>query len=105
MHQPSHGQGSRWHSDSINIPGYVSEPSVRCPIHREGWLAIGIFVGLTALLFVVAGPVGWGGVPLTAWCIWFFRDPERVAPAGNGLVVSPGNVPPTVEIRSAGIAG
>lgn len=62
---------------------------MRCPIHREGWPAIGFFVGLTALLFVVAGPVGWGGVPLTVWCIWFFRDPERSVPARKGLVVSP----------------
>jgi phosphatidylserine decarboxylase len=65
------------------------ERGVRSPIHREGWPAISIFVGLTALLFVVAGPVGWGGVPLTAWCIWFFRDPDRVVPAGKGLVGSP----------------
>jgi phosphatidylserine decarboxylase len=62
---------------------------VKSPVHREGWPAIGIFVGLTALLFLVAGPFGWVGVPLTAWCIWFFRDPERVTPAGDGLVISP----------------
>jgi phosphatidylserine decarboxylase len=62
---------------------------VRSPIHHEGWPAIGIFVGLTALLFLVTGPFGWVGVPLTAWCIWFFRDPERVTPAGGALVISP----------------
>ena len=62
---------------------------MRSPIHREGWPAIGIFAGLNALLFVFAGPFGWLGVPLTAWCVWFFRDPERVVPTGNGIVVSP----------------
>lgn len=79
---------------------------MRNPIHREGWPAIGIFVGLTALLFLVAGPIGWIGVPLTVWCIWFFRDPERLVPAGNGLVVSPADgrvlpitvAPPPVEL-------
>ena len=62
---------------------------MRSPVHREGWPAIGIFVGLNALLFLFAGPFGWIGVPLTAWCIWFFRDPERVTPAGGWRVVSP----------------
>jgi phosphatidylserine decarboxylase len=62
---------------------------VKTPIHREGWPAICVFVGLTVLLFIVAGPIGWISVPLMVWCIWFFRDPERVAPTGNGLIVSP----------------
>jgi len=62
---------------------------VRIPIHREGWPAIGIFVGLTAILFLLTGPFGWIGVPLSVWCIWFFRDPERATPAGAGLVISP----------------
>lgn len=62
---------------------------MRIPIHREGWPAIGIFVGLTALLFLVTGPFGWIGVPLSVWCIWFFRDPERDTPTGEGLVICP----------------
>jgi phosphatidylserine decarboxylase len=72
---------------------------VRIPIHREGWPAIGVFAGLNALLFVFAGPFGWIGVPLTIWCIWFFRDPERVVPAGEDLIISPadGRVLPVVK--------
>lgn len=58
-------------------------------VHREGWPAIAIFAGLNALLFIFAGPFGWVGVPVTVWCIWFFRDPERITPAGEGLVISP----------------
>lgn len=71
---------------------------MRIPIHREGWPAIGVFAGLNALLFVFAGPFGWIGVPLTLWCIWFFRDPERVVPAGADSVISPadGRVLPVV---------
>lgn len=62
---------------------------MRSPVHREGWPAIGIFAGLNILLFLFAGPFGFIGVPLTAWCIWFFRDPERVTPAGGWRVISP----------------
>lgn len=71
---------------------------MRIPIHREGWPAIGIFAGLTALLFLIIGPFGFVGVPLTIWCIWFFRDPERVTPTGDRLVISPadGRVLPAV---------
>ena len=71
---------------------------MRIPIHREGWPAIGIFAGLTVLLFLITGPFGIVGVPLTLWCIWFFRDPERDTPTGGWLVVSPadGRVLPSV---------
>ena len=71
---------------------------MRSPVHREGWPFIGLFCAANALLFAVAGPFGWIGVPLTVWCVWFFRDPERSVPTGAGLVVSPadGKVLPLV---------
>ena len=60
------------------------------PIHREGWRFIAIFAGVTLLLFYVGfAPVAWIGVVLTAWCAYFFRDPERVTPLADGLVISP----------------
>ncbi len=58
-------------------------------IHREGWPFIGIFAAATLVLFFAAKPLGWLGVVLTAWCAYFFRDPERVTPARQGLVISP----------------
>ena len=33
--------------------------------------------------------LGWIGVGLTIWCYYFFRDPERVPPARDGVLVSP----------------
>lgn len=58
-------------------------------IHRDGWPYIAIAVALNALLFAVAGWFGWLLVPVTLWCVAFFRDPERRVPAGEGLIVSP----------------
>jgi len=33
--------------------------------------------------------LAWIGVIATAWCAYFFRDPERVTPLREGLVISP----------------
>jgi phosphatidylserine decarboxylase len=68
-------------------------------IHPDGWPYIAVAIALNALLFAVAGWFGWLLVPLTIWCIAFFRDPERVVPQGDGLIVSPadGVVLPVVE--------
>lgn len=60
------------------------------PIHKEGTPFIALFAGVT----LVFGWLGWSllfwpGVMLTVWCALFFRDPERVTPAREGLVVSP----------------
>jgi len=59
------------------------------PINREGWPFIGIFAAVTAILFMFAEPLGWIGVVLTAWCVYFFRDPDRVTPLGDDLIISP----------------
>lgn len=59
------------------------------PVHREGYRFIGIFAAITLVLFVIAKPLGWVGVCLTVWCYYFFRDPERVTPQREGLIVSP----------------
>jgi phosphatidylserine decarboxylase len=59
------------------------------PIHREGYPFIAAFALLALILFLIWSPLGWLGVLLTAWCAYFFRDPPRVSPARDGLVVSP----------------
>lgn len=59
------------------------------PMHREGYRFVAIFAAATAALFFLAEPLGWMGVCLTVWCYYFFRDPQRVTPLRDGLMISP----------------
>jgi phosphatidylserine decarboxylase len=59
------------------------------PIHKEGYPFIGIFALASLFLFWLWSPLGWIGTVLTVWCALFFRDPVRVTPVREGLVVSP----------------
>jgi phosphatidylserine decarboxylase len=58
-------------------------------MHREGYRFVAVFAAATAVLFWLAEPLGWIGVCLTVWCYYFFRDPPRVTPLRDGLVISP----------------
>jgi phosphatidylserine decarboxylase len=59
------------------------------PLHREGYRFVALFAVAALVLFLVSDVLGWLGIGLTAWCYYFFRDPERVTPVRDGLVVSP----------------
>ena len=59
------------------------------PISPEGYPFIGIFALVTVFLFWVWTPVGWAGTVLTIWCVLFFRDPPRVTPMRDGVIVAP----------------
>jgi phosphatidylserine decarboxylase len=59
------------------------------PIHPEGYPFIGGFALLSLILFWIWTPLGWLALILTAWCAYFFRDPPRVTPVRDGLVISP----------------
>ena len=58
-------------------------------IHREGLPFIALFGGVSLLLGSFVQPLGWVGLVLTAWCVWFFRDPDRNSPARRGVILSP----------------
>jgi phosphatidylserine decarboxylase len=59
------------------------------PINPEGYPFIGAFALASLILFWLWTPLGWLGTLLTLWCAYFFRDPPRVTPVSDRLVVSP----------------
>ncbi len=63
--------------------------SVLVPIHPEGWRFIGIFALVTLVIGFFWSPFLFIGGVLTAWCAYFFRNPERITPVRDGLMVSP----------------
>ncbi len=58
------------------------------PVHRDGYKFVAGGAIVTLVLFALAPPLGWLAAIATAYCAYFFRDPERVTPARKGLVVS-----------------
>ncbi|WP_332066094.1 phosphatidylserine decarboxylase [Bartonella sp. CB189] len=59
------------------------------PIHKEGYPFIVVFFVVSLVLGLVWGPLFWFGLVLTVWCIYFFRDPDRVIPLNSDWVMSP----------------
>jgi phosphatidylserine decarboxylase len=59
------------------------------PIHREGLPFVGVFAVASLILFWLWSPLGWLAAIGTLWCAYFFRDPERVTPVRDGIVVAP----------------
>ncbi|MDA8161499.1 MAG: phosphatidylserine decarboxylase family protein [Desulfobacteraceae bacterium] len=64
--------------------------SKKIPVSREG----APFIGLFSLASVVFAALDWAmpavaSLVAAAFALYFFRDPERVIPAGDNLIVSP----------------
>ena len=68
---------------------------------RDGYLYGIALLALAALLHFFLGGWGWSIVPvlLALFFLWFFRDPERAIPQGEGLVVSPADGKVTEVLR------
>jgi phosphatidylserine decarboxylase len=72
---------------------------------RDGYIYGLSLLIVAALVVWTTGSWAWAVVPmlLAAFFLWFFRDPERLVPAGPGLVVSPGDglVTETIAITTS----
>ena len=87
---------------------------VLAPLHPDGFKFVLAAVLATVLLFLVWTPAGWAALVVTLWMVYFFRDPWRVTPTREGLLVSPADgivmsvtparPPPELEMGDAEIA-
>ena len=59
------------------------------PIHPDGQKFVVISFIIMMVLFLISTSLGWIGAILTVYVAYFFRDPERVTPLREGLVISP----------------
>jgi phosphatidylserine decarboxylase len=79
---------------------------ILAPIHPDGWKFVAIGAAVTIVLWLLWGPAGWAALIVTLWIAYFFRDPWRVTPRRDGLIVSPADglvvsvapVPPPAEL-------
>lgn len=69
-------------------------------IHKEGYVFIVIFAAIAFVLGSFSSTLGWIGGICTVWCAYFFRNPNRMTPTDENLVVSAadGTVQKIVEV-------
>jgi len=69
---------------------------------RDGYIYGFSLLAVAAVLKWLTGGWAWAVIPLllAAFFLWFFRDPRRTIPAGNGVIVSPadGHVTETASV-------
>ena len=59
------------------------------PIHKEGFIFIIIFLAVSVILSLFSNALGFLGLIASIWCFYFFRNPDRIVPIGDNLIISP----------------
>ena len=72
----------------MNIIRAIRE-EVFVPIHPAGWPFVAAFAAVTLLIGYYSALFYAVGVPLTVWCIYFFRNPVRTIPQKDGWLIAP----------------
>ena len=58
-------------------------------IHKEGYIFIVVFAAISFLFSSFSGTLGTIGFIITAWCAYFFRNPDRHTPVIEDMVIAP----------------
>jgi phosphatidylserine decarboxylase len=58
-------------------------------IHKEGYVFILLFAVATLIISSFSSLLGFIGIIMTGWCIYFFRNPDRIIIDDENNIVSP----------------
>lgn len=92
--------------NSYAVPGTTTVKWRFPSVHPEGRKFAAIAAGITLLAWMFVPWLTWPLIGLTVWVLAFFRDPIRVTPLDENLVIAPAdglitliqNVPPPREL-------
>jgi phosphatidylserine decarboxylase len=92
--------------NSYAVPGATTVKWRFPSVHPEGRKFAAIAAGITLLAWIFVPWLTWPLIGLTVWVLAFFRDPVRVTPLDDSLVIAPAdglitliqNVPPPREL-------
>lgn len=59
------------------------------PLHPAGWPFVALFAIVSLLLTLIWDGFLTVGIILTLWCAYFFRNPARVTPQYDGILIAP----------------
>src|ERR1700723_4670275 len=82
-------------ADSMDIVESVK--SVLAPPHKAGYPFIVGGIAVAVLGLLLWHPLTWLGLLFTLFCLYFFRDPERILPPRPNVLVAP-----AAELAGAG---